>query len=114
MIETAGASGSTRFFAEIDDIDGVLPQNDEINFYRIVQECVYNILKHSEAAQATISIRRNGRGLTLIARDNGRGFTPGTTRISPVGGFGLIGVSERATYWGAAQRLSRRPGAGQR
>jgi signal transduction histidine kinase len=112
MIETAGASGSTGFFAEIDDIDGSLPQKDEINFYRIVQECVNNILKHSEAAQATISIRRNGRGLTLMARDNGRGFTPGATTISPLGGFGLTGISERAQLLGGNATFESAPGRG--
>jgi signal transduction histidine kinase/ligand-binding sensor domain-containing protein len=112
MIETAGASGSTGFFAEIDDIDGVLPQQDEINFYRIVQECVNNILKHSEAAQATISIRRNGRGLTLMARDNGRGFTPGATTTSPLGGFGLTGISERAQLLGGHATFESAPGRG--
>jgi signal transduction histidine kinase len=112
MIETAGASGSTGFFAEIDDIDGWLPQKDEINFYRIVQECVNNILKHSEAAQATISIRRNGRGLTLMARDNGRGFTPGATTSSPLGGFGLTGISERAQLLGGHATFESAPGRG--
>jgi signal transduction histidine kinase len=112
MIETAGTSGSTGFFAEIDDIDGSLPQKDEINFYRIVQECVNNILKHSEAAQATISIRRNGRGLTLMARDNGRGFTPGATTISPLGGFGLTGISERAQLFGGNATFESAPGRG--
>ncbi|MBV9500205.1 MAG: hypothetical protein JO138_12605 [Acidobacteriaceae bacterium] len=112
MIETAGASGAIGFFAEIDDIDGSLPQKDEINFYRIVQECVNNILKHSEAAQATISIRRNGRGLTLMARDNGRGFAPGATTISPLGGFGLTGISERAQLLGGNATFESAPGRG--
>ncbi|HEX8892551.1 MAG TPA: two-component regulator propeller domain-containing protein [Terriglobales bacterium] len=112
MIETAGASGSTGFRAEIDDIDGSLPQKDEINFYRIVQECVNNIVKHSEAAQATISIRRNGRGLTLMARDNGRGFTPGATTTSPLGGFGLTGISERAHLLGGNATFESAPGRG--
>ena len=112
MVETAGAPGSTRFFAEIDDIDGVLPQKDEINFYRVVQECVNNILKHSEAEEATITIHRNGRALALIAHDNGRGFTPGPTKISPLGGFGLTGISERAQLLGGNATFESAPGRG--
>jgi len=94
------------------EVDGSLPQKDEINFYRIVQECVNNILKHSEAAQATISIRRKGQGLTLMARDNGRGFTPGATTISPLGGFGLTGISERAQLLGGNATFESAPGRG--
>ena len=63
MVESAGSSASTTFYADIDDIDGILPKSAEINFHRIVQECVNNILKHSQADEATISIHRNGRGL---------------------------------------------------
>src|SRR5262249_42508443 len=48
MIETAAGACLIAFAVEIDEIDGVLPRPAEINFYRIVQECVNNILKHSE------------------------------------------------------------------
>lgn len=112
MIETAGASGSTRLLAEIDDIDGVLPQKDEINFYRIVQECVNNILKHSEAAEASIRIRRTESRLQLMVRDDGRGFKPAAKRDSPLGGFGLAGISERAQLLGGKAAIHSAPGEG--
>ena len=54
MIETASAAAQTVFSVESDEIDDVFPKQWEINFYRIVQECINNILKHSQAAEASI------------------------------------------------------------
>ena len=56
MIDTASAASQTAFSVEIDEIDDVFPKESEINFYRIVQECINNILKHSQAAEASILI----------------------------------------------------------
>ena len=112
MIETASAASSVAFFAEIDDIDGVLPKEAEINFYRIVQECVNNILKHSKAAQASVRIGRTKEGLTLTVRDDGKGFEQGLAQAASFGGFGLIGISERAQLLGGRAAIHSAPGQG--
>jgi len=112
MIEAASAASSTAFFAEIDDIDGALPKEAEINFYRIVQECVNNILKHSEAAQASVRIGRTREGLTLTVRDNGKGFEHGSAQGGSLGGFGLTGISERAQLLGGRAAIDSAPGQG--
>ena len=112
MIETASAASSVAFFAEIDDIDGVLPKEAEINFYRIMQECVNNILKHSKAAQASVRIRRTREGLTLAVRDDGKGFEQGLAQAASFGGFGLIGISERAQLLGGRAAIHSSPGQG--
>ena len=112
MIETASAASSVAFFAEIDDIDGVLPKEAEINFYRIVQECVNNILKHSKAAQASVRVGRTKEGLTLTVRDDGKGFDHGLVQAASFGGFGLIGISERAQLLGGRAAIHSTPGQG--
>jgi signal transduction histidine kinase len=56
-----------------------------------VQECVNNILRHSQATQAAIHIKRSAERLELVVHDNGRGFTPGDAHH----GFGLAGIRER-------------------
>jgi signal transduction histidine kinase/ligand-binding sensor domain-containing protein len=112
MIETAGKSAATSFSAEIDEIDGALLKADEINFYRIVQECVNNILKHSQAEHATIRIRRIGERVVLNVIDDGLGFTPGAKPESPTGGFGLAGISERARFLGGKATIRSAPGQG--
>ena len=77
-----------------------MSEEAQVNVYRIVQECVNNIIKHSQATQASLVARRDGRGITFVIRDNGVGFD--STGRSPAAsgstttrtGFGLIGVAE--------------------
>jgi len=109
------ASGATTisFTAEIDEIDNVLAKDSEINFYRIVQECINNLVKHSQAAKASVAVRRTGNELLLMIKDNGKGFTPGATSSgSDLGGFGLIGISERTQLLGGRLAIQSEPGQG--
>lgn len=110
MIETALTASSISFGIEMDNIDNVFPKADEINFYRIVQECVNNILKHSGATRAAVQIRRNGGGLTLTVRDDGKGFAHNVQ--AGMGGFGLMGISERAQLLGGRAGVESIPGEG--
>ena len=64
MIEAVASTSTIVFEKNIDDLDGVLTKEAEINLYRIVQESVNNILKHSEATRVKISIYRNPRFVT--------------------------------------------------
>jgi signal transduction histidine kinase len=112
MIETASAASSTTFSAEIENIDDVFPKELEINFYRIVQECVNNILKHSQAAQASIHIQGTKERLTLAVRDDGRGFAQNSAPPGSLGGFGLTGISERAQLLGGRAEIHSAPGQG--
>jgi len=112
MIETAGSTSAISFTFEIDNIDGVLTSQSEINFYRIAQECVNNIVKHSQAREASIRVCRTGKRLTLIALDDGCGFTPGAAPGSLDGGFGLAGIAERAELLGGGAEIQSAPGQG--
>ena len=108
MIETAANSSGIQFATEIDNLDAVLPGQTEINFYRIVQECVNNILRHSDATQASILIKRSAERLDLVVKDNGRGFTPGDGHQ----GFGLAGIRERTQLLAGKLDLQSVPGQG--
>jgi signal transduction histidine kinase/ligand-binding sensor domain-containing protein len=113
IVRTARSASEIVFKAEIDDIDGVFPKDLEINFYRVVQEGVNNILKHSQATEAGVTIRRDPGGLRLTIHDNGKGFTPGAAKPdSPRAGLGLIGVSERAQLLGGKPVIHSAPGQG--
>lgn len=112
MIKRAG-NDKLRFTTELDSIDGLLAPEQEINFYRIVQECLNNILKHSEASVAGVAIKRRERMIELTVQDNGRGFTPGVRKESTNGsGFGLLGLAERARILGGALTINSAPGKG--
>ena len=97
IIAKVAGSSDTRFASEIDCIDGLFSPEAEINIYRIVQESLNNIVKHSGASRARVRIGRQGRNVAITIEDNGRGFNPErTARVERNGGFGLKGIAERA------------------
>lgn len=101
IVKKASAASSIAFTAAIDDIDEVFPKDSQINVYRIVQESVNNVIKHSQASEANVTLRRNADSILLMISDNGKGFTAGTAgRARNQSGFGLIGISERAQLLG--------------
>lgn len=86
-----------------------LPSDVQIMFYRLCQEALNNIAKHSEASQVTIDLLYKGETATLTIRDDGLGFDP--ERTSP-GHYGLIMMHERAKAVGASLSIASRPGQG--
>jgi len=67
---------STELFitSEIENIDGLFNLQQEVNIYRIVQECFNNILKHSQATGVKIEIKKMDKHLHMYIKDNGKGF----------------------------------------
>jgi signal transduction histidine kinase len=113
LIRNASRATSARVTADVDEIDVFLPKHSEINLYRIVQECLNNVIKHSEATEVDISIKRRKEVMSLLIRDNGRGFTPGAAAADPMrGGFGLVGIQERAELLGGRAFIQTAPGQG--
>jgi PAS domain S-box-containing protein len=80
-------------------------------FYRISQEALHNVVKHANATQAWISLRRRGREVRLTVEDDGIGFDPAAV---PRGHLGLIGMQQRAERIGAELKIGSRPGRGTR
>jgi signal transduction histidine kinase len=113
MIRTAGAASGIRFTTELDNIDDFLPEDLRINFYRIVQESLGNIMKHAQATTAIVRAKRNLEHLTLTIEDNGRGFSSAerSTNTSP-SGFGLTGMAERTRLLGGEFKMRSTPGRG--
>lgn len=114
VVRRAAGATTIACHADIDSIDSVLNADSEINFYRIVQECLNNVVKHSRATVADVTVRRSATMLLLFVQDNGRGFIPdGTSRRDGTqGGFGLLGIAERAQLLGGKMTLRSTPGQG--
>ena len=113
IIAKVAASSDIKFSSVLDPIDGLFSSDAEINIYRIVQESLNNIVKHSGATQATIVIDRNSHSVDLSIQDNGRGFnTDGMTGSEGGRGFGLKGISERARMLGAKYVIHSAAGEG--
>jgi signal transduction histidine kinase len=76
-----------------------LPSEIETTLYRIAQEALTNVAKHSRAGTVEVILERRADHVVLVVEDNGVGFNPGTD--TPAQGFGLLGMQERAALVGA-------------
>lgn len=92
MIERVGDSSNIQFSMNMVRLDNLFSDEAEINIYRVVQECLSNIVKHSQADQANVSIEKNAQRVVLKISDNGKGFFPSENgSASKKNGFGLKG-----------------------
>jgi signal transduction histidine kinase/ligand-binding sensor domain-containing protein len=110
MIHHVRDSSDIEFTTETENIDGLLSKESEINLYRVVQECVNNVLKHSAATECWLSIKRTVSGAQITCKDNGHGFDPAAK--SPESGMGLIGVAERVRIIGGRYTIESAAGKG--
>jgi len=114
LVDQVAASSAIRFTAEVDRVDDVFTKDVEISIYRIVQEGLNNIVRHSQATEACVLVNKKARLVTLTIRDNGRGFTPPDEPSAEVGrgGFGLLGIAERTRMLDGHVVIQSTPGAG--
>jgi len=82
----------------------------EIHLYRIAQEALTNIAKHSGATSVGIRLRNTEGDLYFSISDNGRGFD--LSKEGRVGGMGLIGIRERVTILGGKVWIESESGSG--
>ena len=71
--------------------------------YRIVQEALTNVARHSNASRVEIRLRQRVEGLVLEIRDDGRGVT--ANEVDDPGSLGLIGIRERAALVGGTAQF---------
>ena len=112
MIEKVAGSSSVQFQADLDSIDGLLTSDHEMSLYRVIQECINNVVKHSQASSAGVAIRRNAHELVIRIDDNGKGFDVEQARHKKGHGFGLMGISERVRLLDGSNSIHSLPGIG--
>jgi PAS domain S-box-containing protein len=89
--------------------ESVLPAEVQVTFYRVCQEALNNVAKHSEASNVEISLKYKDTAVELIVRDNGQGFDPGQIAS---GHYGLSMMQERAEVVGALLLVTSQAGNG--
>jgi signal transduction histidine kinase len=114
LVRSVSRATNIHFTTNIADIDTSFPEELRINFYRIVQEAINNIMKHSGASDAEIQIEKKSDGISLSIRDNGTGFTSEQKSGIGKGGFGLTGIRERASLLGGTVNIQSQQGVGTR
>ena len=114
MIERVSASTSIKISADMERIEGLLSPEAETSVYRIVQEGLNNVIKHSSATAAQIEIKRAGLTLVISVQDNGDGILPSdpTGNGDKTHGFGLAGIAERVRVLGGTLAIDTGPARG--
>jgi signal transduction histidine kinase/ligand-binding sensor domain-containing protein len=101
MARKVSAGTGVQVATRLDNIDDAFPEDQRINFYRIVQESLNNIMKHSKATGAEVTVKRSADNVLLTISDNGCGMaSPSKSSTANYGGFGLTGMAERASLLG--------------
>lgn len=116
MIQRVSESTSIVLSANLEQIDGMLSPEAETSVYRIVQESLNNVIKHSRATAARIEIRKNGNLVAVSMMDNGIGIpvsSPGNHGRKS-GGVGLAGIAERVRALGGSFQIDSQPDEGTR
>ena len=89
-----------------------LPESTSLNIYRIIQESLQNVVKHSGASEASVILSANGNSLQLTISDNGRGFD--AKIAAPAESLGLISLRERIRLLHGTISIDSRPDSGTR
>ena len=89
-----------------------LPPNVELVLYRIVQEALTNVAKHSGANAVEIKLRRRSNTVTVTVYDDGKGFDIREVTRTDGSGLGLFGMRERLALVGGAIDIESTPGRG--
>jgi len=75
------------------DVPGQIQEDVALCLFRVVQEALRNVVKHSSAAEARVELSGNSDEITLCISDCGTGFNPESARRK--GGLGLVSMDER-------------------
>jgi PAS domain S-box-containing protein len=121
QVKEKGLTESIRDMADDIELTGVmqirfvhdleinlLSQAKKITLFRIVQEQLKNILKHSKASNTSIFLQNRHGKIQLMIQDNGEGFDPRQTRR----GIGLSNIQERARFYNGTVDIKAAPGKG--
>jgi signal transduction histidine kinase/ligand-binding sensor domain-containing protein len=114
LLDKIAETSKLTIDSELDDVDNVFDPEAEMSIYRIIQESLSNIMKHAEASEAQVFVKKSERNLTILISDDGKGFDLNRveSRERGEGGFGLFGISERVKMLGGTQEIESKIGGG--
>ena len=93
-----------------ESVPATLPPGVAINLFRVLQEALSNVAKHSGASRCDVTLRRTGDQLRLEVRDHGQGFDTGAARATS--GLGLVSMQERLKLVNGSVAIESEAGAG--
>jgi len=90
-----------------ENVTDSLPDALRTCIYRVVQETLHNVSRHSGAKSVLVCVEQTADTITLTVKDDGGGFDPSKTR-----GLGLLGMEERVRQLGGRLEIESQPGRG--
>jgi signal transduction histidine kinase len=114
MIEKVTVLSSIEFTLELTPLPVTLRADAQINLFRIAQEAISNVVKHSFATSAVIHLIVKDSELELLVKDNGKGFDVNAhvTRPPETWSLGLLNIAERVRLLGGTYSIASSPGSG--
>lgn len=97
--------------SEIDNIDEIFIKEQEVNIFRIIQECLSNIIKHANAEACKVTIKRTNKNITIKIKDNGKGFDF-EKKYHNVKSLGLKTLRERTKFLNGNMKVQSKNGEG--
>jgi PAS domain S-box-containing protein len=116
LVETSGELYHIKCSLEMTELDDLFSRDQKITVYRIVQECLTNIAKHSQASHVSIALGRQQDGFFFRVEDDGQGFDVQDAfgQDHAKYGFGLSAMHERVRMLGGSLEVWSRKGTGTR
>jgi two-component system NarL family sensor kinase len=96
FVHKISATDSMKVDLQVIGLNERLPSTTETTLYRILQECVSNIIKHADATKISIQLIKHDVHLNMLIEDNGNGFD--TSKINSYEGIGLKNIISRVQY----------------
>ena len=112
MVDRVAAASTIQFRRRLEPMDGVFDSDAAINIYRIAQEALNNVLKHSRAHHTKVELVRDLTEVRLVVEDDGNGFETSANSEGPHSGLGLAEMKERARILGGHFDVTRIPDGG--
>jgi signal transduction histidine kinase len=100
--------------AELDEVKDILTEEANIVIYRITQEFLANVHKHSQATRVSVAVKAGPEKVTIALEDNGKGFDLEEVKNRPKErrGLGMASMEERLRMLGSRFSITTRPGEG--
>lgn len=116
LVETSGQLYNIDCSLEMTELDDLFSRDQKITVYRILQECLTNIAKHSRAGRVWVTLRRQNESFFFQVRDDGQGFDVQEAfgRDHAQHGLGLSAMNERVRMLGGSLDIKSARGEGAR
>jgi signal transduction histidine kinase len=114
LVDRLGQESGINTQILVDDEEYKLSPQAEVAIFRVVQEALNNIKRHSEATDAVVNLEFVSERLKITIKDNGRGFRPPRKldRLAAKDKLGLIGMRQRIDFLGGTFQIHSSPGNG--